>query len=399
MTYNIDTDTLRKQVQNKFSKQGKMKEEDINTLYDIVTEINKEKGIFIDLPEPLERLAYNLLYIQIYNRIIYDGIEYNEDIIITDKIIESIKNADTIIDIIKEAAGELHSEDKKEAFYRLMGNNPIIMAGVYILRKEFFDSSINVLCKSINIQELDDKMTSEGAFNKLCELTESGECSRLQRALDILVKHGDNLTIVDVGDDETKHSNASSLEITDDDIKSLQLLTRIDMWRAAEFSKFLNDSIYDPIINKIKQHGTWHPIYSICDLYGSVYNTSMYKNQMNTESKAKFKNALKGNLNDLNDSESVCNIISITDFSSMFNNITRNGLTADKFKNNVVKKYLESIEPIISIINGTAASFKHKFKRVLSILIIIFIIIFIIIMSIFRIFPNETKEIMNNLLF
>ncbi|EIJ92494.1 uncharacterized protein NEPG_02644, partial [Nematocida parisii ERTm1] len=89
------------------------------------------------------------------------------------------------------------------------------MACVYISRKKFFDPSINVLCEKAGLQELDDKMTSEGTFGKLCELTESGECSRLQRALDILAKHGDNLAIVDRG--MIKPLNASSLEITDDD--------------------------------------------------------------------------------------------------------------------------------------------------------------------------------------
>ncbi|EIJ92493.1 uncharacterized protein NEPG_02643 [Nematocida parisii ERTm1] len=44
MTYNIDPNELRKEVKNKFSKnQGKVEEEDVNTLYNIVTEINKKK--------------------------------------------------------------------------------------------------------------------------------------------------------------------------------------------------------------------------------------------------------------------------------------------------------------------------------------------------------------------
>ncbi|KAI5128184.1 hypothetical protein NEPAR04_1175 [Nematocida parisii] len=408
MTYNIDADELRKEVENKFSKQRIMeKDKDINTLYDIVTEVNKKKRIFIDSPEPLERLAYNILYMKIYNRIISNDIEYNEDTI-TDKIIESIKQTDIVIDIIKEAADELHSEDKKAAFYRLMGNNHAIMANTYILRKKFFDSSIKILCKSMNIQELDDKMTSEDAMIKLCKLTQSKKYSRLQRALDILVKHGDNLTIVDEDDNETKQSNASSLGLSKDDIKSLQLLTRIDKWSAKEFSIFLNDSIYDSIRDNIKQDNARYLFHTIRGLYyGVYYDTSIYYDEIDTETKEDSINCLKRHLNNLlNINERVCNIQNRFFKPRIFVDITRNGLTANKFKNNVVKKYLTSIELNISIINGTTALSinetvvpvtTHKFKRVLIILIIIFIIIFIIIMSIFGIFPTETKEIMNNL--
>ncbi|KAI5169156.1 hypothetical protein NEIRO03_2476, partial [Nematocida sp. AWRm78] len=83
--------------------------------------------------------------------------------------------------------------------------------------------------------------------------------------------------------------------------------------------------------------------------------------------------------------------------SEIFYDITRKGLNTDRFKNNVIQKYLESIDYNISIINNTVVPFKHRFRRALSIIVLIFIIIFIIILSIIKIFPTETKEIMNNL--
>ncbi|KAI5185025.1 hypothetical protein NEIRO03_1907 [Nematocida sp. AWRm78] len=396
MASNIDVDALRKKVKNEFNnKQGKMEKEDKIKLYDIVTEITKKERIFRKLPNPLENLVYNILYIQIYNRIISKDIDYNEDSITT-RIIESINQTDTIIDIIKETAEELSTRNKKDAFYGLMENNHIIMASIYISRKKFYDSSINILCKSINIPELDDKMTPEDAIIKLCDLTQSKKYSRLQRVLDILIKHGNNLIITDKNG--VKHSNASRLGLNNDDIKSLQLLTRIDEHiNSDDFSKFLEDSIYNSICDKIKQDGRYYSVYSIYKLYSIVYDISKHEDEIDTPYKADIIDDLKEYLNDLNNNERVCSINDIINKSDIFNNIIKNGLTTNEFKNNVIQKYLESIELNISIITSTVTPFKQKFKRVLSIIIVIFITILIIILCIIGIFPNETKQLLNNL--
>ncbi|OAG33637.1 hypothetical protein NEIG_01510 [Nematocida sp. ERTm5] len=396
MASNIDVDALRKKVKNEFNnKQGKMEKEDKIKLYDIVTEITKKERIFRNLPKPLENLVHNILYIQMYNRIISKDIDYNEDSITT-RIIESINQTDTIIDIIKETAEELSTRNKKGAFYGLMENNHIIMASIYISRKKFYDSSINILCKSINIPELDDKMTPEDAIIKLCELTQSKKYSRLQRVLDILMKHGNNLIITDKNG--VKHSNASRLGLNNDDIKSLQLLTRIDEHiNSDDFSKFLEDSIYGSICDKIKQDGRYYSVYSIYKLYSIVYDISKHEDEIDTPYKADIIDDLKEYLNDLNNNERVCSINDIINKSDIFNNIIKNGLTTNEFKNNVIQKYLESIELNISIITSTVIPFKHKFKRVLSIIIVIFITILIIILCIIGIFPNETKQLLNNL--
>ncbi|KAI5167395.1 hypothetical protein NEIRO02_1927 [Nematocida sp. AWRm79] len=396
MASNIDVDALRKKVKNEFNnKQGKMEKEDKIKLYDIVTEITKKERIFRKLPKPLENLVYNILYIQIYNRIISKDIDYNEDSITT-RIIESINQTDTIIDIIKETAEELSTRNKKDAFYGLMENNHIIMASIYISRKKFYDSSINILCKSINIPELDDKMTPEDAIIKLCDLTQSKKYSRLQRVLDILMKHGNNLIITDKNG--VKHSNASRLGLNNDDIYSLQLLTRIDEHiNSDDFSKFLEDSIYGSICDKIKQDGRYYSVYSIYKLYSIAYDISKHEDEIDTPYKADIIDDLKEYLNDLNNNERVCSVNDIINKSDIFNNIIKNGLTTNEFKNNVIQKYLESIELNISIITSTVTPFKHKFKRVLSIIIVIFITILIIILCIIGIFPNETKQLLNNL--
>ncbi|EIJ89488.1 uncharacterized protein NEPG_00985 [Nematocida parisii ERTm1] len=191
----IDENRLKTEVHREFKDNEEyITKEGINKIYQIITEIIRKQDIFTELPESIEHLAYNLLYIQIYNRIIYRNINYNGIISI---ITDCINHIDIIIDIIMSVAEGLNSTHKKQAFYRLMGNNHRIMVCAYKYRSIFYDSSINILCKSINISELYEEITSEDGMVKLCELTSSGDCSRLQNALNILMKYGDNLTTPD----------------------------------------------------------------------------------------------------------------------------------------------------------------------------------------------------------
>ncbi|OAG30918.1 hypothetical protein NEIG_00402 [Nematocida sp. ERTm5] len=214
--YIIDENELKTELQKEFNgKEEEMKREDIYKIYKIILGVTRNNPIFKNLPESLTRLAYNILYIQIYNRII--NYAYGNSTI--SEIKNSITQTYAIIDIIKEAAKQLDSESKKQAFYRLIGNNHIIIASVYRHKKNFYDSFINILREKAGIPELDGKITSKDAIIKLFELTESEKYSRLQRVLDILMKHGDNLIITD--NNGVEHSNIDNLGICNDDIYSL----------------------------------------------------------------------------------------------------------------------------------------------------------------------------------
>ncbi|OAG32774.1 hypothetical protein NEIG_02261, partial [Nematocida sp. ERTm5] len=132
------------------------------------------------IPDRLINLANNIYYIQLHQRGMraYVNKNKNDDNSIKNK---SLRHARMIIDIIMKVAEELDSEDKREAFYMLMENNHIIIAGEYAVERDLFNPAINILCKKERLPELDAKMTSNDAMFKLCELTESKECSRLQR--------------------------------------------------------------------------------------------------------------------------------------------------------------------------------------------------------------------------
>ncbi|KAI5167916.1 hypothetical protein NEIRO03_2365 [Nematocida sp. AWRm78] len=357
----IDEQKVKEKLHKRLlNKQGSIILKDIDKLFNIITEINKERRIFTELPDTLSNLAYNILYIQIAYRIIFK--KYNEDYIISE-IKESTKHIDIIMDIIMKVAEELDSEYKKQAFYKLMGNNHIIMGEVYKARSTFYDYSIDILCESINIPELYDKMTSDDIMIKLCELTESGECSRLQKALDILIKHGNNLTITDK---IIEQSNAHKLGISNDDINSLYLLTKLHKWTNSDFNIFIGQSVYKSIYNEIDNSEYDSDNYtsesqSLYNLYVIVFNMAILKDIPDTESYINENmNGIKKLINELKHKRRMRICHEITE-SRIFNDIMEYSTSIksehfniDSFKNNVINNYLKYTESIISCITGTS---------------------------------------------
>ncbi|KAI5167622.1 hypothetical protein NEIRO03_2152 [Nematocida sp. AWRm78] len=387
----IDDNMLIEKVQEGFKdKEGKMELEDIDKLSNIVTNINREERIFTDLPEQLTILAYNILYIQIYYRILCKSIIYTEDIAIS-IINNSISHTDLIIDIIKEVAEELNNEDKKQAFYDLMGDNHIIIAEVYILRRKFFDYSIDTLCEKENIPELDDTVTPDDAMVKLCELTKnSKEYSRLQRVLDILMKHGNNLIIPD--ENGIEQSNINNLDICYDDIYSLQLFKRAGMGYFLNSNEFLKESIYGSIYIKTKYNEPPFK-YSITNLYNTLFRMSINRDVQSTELyKNENINKIKEHLNKLQKTKKI-DIINEIKESKILKDIENHKYFNIKgFKNNVINNYLKPVEYNTSIIiNGII---KHKFKNTLNFIIIpIVIILLLVIITVFLLYfaiINET---------
>ncbi|EIJ88113.1 hypothetical protein NEPAR06_2300 [Nematocida parisii] len=403
--YIIDEIKIRAELQKEFkNKNGKMNYADTDKLFIIIAGINKEKRIFTEVAEPLANLAYNILYKQLFGRIIY--IYYNEEDIIS-KLHEALRHIDLFVDIIKELADELDSDEKKEAFYRIIGNSYLLMAEGYIFRKELLDSAINTLCEKEEILKLNDEVTSTYAIAKLCELTESKECSRFKRALDILVKHGDNLIITDKNGE--KQSNISNLEITKDDIYSLQLLTKTESYDIRNLIYFLDGSIcksmynlgfirlfllYSNLVIKMDKNDIY---FYICRLYVNIFNMFIRSNQniLNIESyKQKHKNIFKSYLNQIF-KKRIEDIDIGNEKLSIFNTIKNHQyINMEDIKNNLLKKHFESIESDIATIGPF--TFRSKGPSYLKIIAVILIIISIIILSIFLLYPSGIKEIMNN---
>ncbi|KAI5156355.1 hypothetical protein NEPAR06_2162 [Nematocida parisii] len=391
----IDDNVLMEKVHEEFKdRNGKMELEDIDKLSNIITDINREERIFTDLPEPLSILAYNILYIQMYYRILCKSIIYTDDIAIS-IVNNSISHTELIIDVIKEAAEGLNSEDKKQAFYDLMGGNHIIIAEVYILRRKFFDYSINRLCEQENISELDDTVTPDNAMVKLCELTKnSKEHSRLQRVLDILMKHGNNLIIPD--NDEVEQSNVNNLGISYDDIYSLQLFKRAGMEYFLNSNEFLNKSIYGSIYIKT-EHNEPPFKYFITNLYNSIFRMSINRDVHSTESyKNKSINKIKEYLSKLQKKKKIGIINELKESKILKNIESHKYFNIKGFKNNVINNYLKPVEYNTSIIiNGIV---KHKFKKTLNCIVVpIVIILLLVIGTVFLLyFATVNKTITRN---
>ncbi|KAI5168214.1 hypothetical protein NEIRO03_2488 [Nematocida sp. AWRm78] len=389
----INDNTLRKELRKEFKdKQGEMEKGDLCKLFNIIAKINQKTRIFKKLPESLATLAHNALYIQIYNKI--KRMEYNEDGIIS-RVKDILKYTDLVIDIIKEAAKELDSDSKKQAFYKLIMDNHMFMLVVYNIRRDFYNSSIFKVCNSIhNMPELYNLISSEDAMVKLCQLTESEKYSRLQRALDILMKHGDNLIITDANGVE--HSNHTELGLSNDDIYSLSLLTSVQDWSDPNyFTRFMIGSIYRSINVKIEgdEDYMYNPIYS---LYSTLFCIFVEKNIPNLELYKKenidiLKEYLKQILtierlsvtNEIMDTEIYRDIKDHEDFN------------IDNFKNGLINNYMESVKYNISIIDGTHIPEENKAKSRKGLTIITVIpIIIMIILSIFMLYPNESVDSM-----
>ncbi|KAI5185029.1 hypothetical protein NEIRO03_1911 [Nematocida sp. AWRm78] len=310
--------------------------------------------------DALTNLVDNIYCVQLCQRYAYMSMK-GMNIIENDNLIKekSSMHACMVIDIIMEEAEKLDSKDKKEAFYELMRNNHMIIALLYKYRKKFYDNSINVLCEKEHMPKLYDKITAEDAMIKMCELTDSGECSRFQRALDILVKHGNNLSIVD--ENGIEHSNASKLGISKDDIYSLQLLTKIDKWVGNELIEFLIYSIYGSIYSFYKNNIPIKPYFSIYSLYSTVFSMAIYidenENELGIgleEYKKIVREKIKKALDELKTINSIECRNTILD-CKMYNDIkdynkNHTKFNISRFKTNVIKNYISYVSTFASII-------------------------------------------------
>ncbi|KAI5167495.1 hypothetical protein NEIRO02_2008 [Nematocida sp. AWRm79] len=384
---NFNESMLRERIKEEFINNNK-EEIELESKYEImniIVDINRNNEIFIDLPVPLRKLAYNMIFIEVFKRTEV-GYRYTYNDILT-VINDSINYIGLIMNIIINIAEDLEDNHKKEAFYRVMGNNHMIIAAVYQCRNDFFCNTIDKLCEIHKIKKLDYKLYSDDALIGLFEPNKYKKCSRLQRALDILMKHGDNLIIRD--EKGIEQSNARKLGISNDDIKSLQLLRRV--YQEDIFS--IISVIYDSIHIKNKNE---NETVSIFWLYLFILNlsTSMdIKEDIISHKSTKTVDVIKRYLKNM---ENIENTLIIKD-SNAWNRLKNieNDLKFDlkEFKNNVIQDYLKPVESKMLIINGTVnAKIRKVFKNIMPIILIILIVMG----TIFLLYSTEVNRIVTN---
>ncbi|OAG32149.1 hypothetical protein NEIG_01880 [Nematocida sp. ERTm5] len=310
----------------------------------MLARINNEAKIFSGIPEQLVTLANNSLLLQVYQR---TGLTYSEDKVVS-VVGTSINYIKAVIDKLVKIADDLQDSDKKEALYSLIGGSHLFMAYFFCkYRKKFFADNVNVLCELHGIPKLNEKITSNDALVSLFELTESKKCSKLQRALDIIMQHGNDLITIDAN--ELNISNASKLGISNEDIKALQLLTRVDYDNVYS----LMSIAYESISIENKRTGQKLSLNSLYNLIFSMFTNSYIKD---IESCKENKNS---EFNEFMDA--ILNIDNInvlySGIARNFHDIFKNNLTAfSKFENNIIHKYAEIEKEKLSIINSISTT-------------------------------------------
>ncbi|KAI5183763.1 hypothetical protein NEIRO03_1337 [Nematocida sp. AWRm78] len=361
MLDSININKIREIIEKTLSciKEDTIKKESCLLMY-ILINISKKVKVFAELPGPLENLAYNALSMQLFQRTAHIN-KWNKSIIIS-IVNKSINHIKLVMRIVMDLAEELQDSDKKEAFYNLIGENHIVMANSYILGADSFNSIINNMCKEANIKQLNHNLSAEKAMAMLSNRAKSKTCSRLQTALNILMKCTSGLTVSDKN--EIGYPNATELKTSNDDIYSLQLLEKISSLH--NMPNFLCDSVYKSIY--IKTRNSEDEKQTISDLYIVIYNMFIDISTVRPELYIpKCSNTIKVHLNNL------CNLKFVGIHKSipstlLFNSIKENEEENLKFEegiaNNLVQGYLKSTKNYILVIAKPFTQIQDKYINV-----------------------------------
>ncbi|KAI5125939.1 hypothetical protein NEPAR04_0281 [Nematocida parisii] len=363
MLDSIDSSEIEKTIEKALSqiKEDTIKKEACILIYKL-TDICKKARMFAEMPGPLKNLAYNALSIQLFQRTACIN-KWNKSNIIS-IVNKSINHIKLVIRMIVDLAEELHDSDKKEAFYNLMGENHIVMANSYVLGSDSFNFIINKLCKEASIKQLNHNLSAEKALAILSKRNQIKMCSRLQRALNILMQYSS--TSIASDKNEISDLNATKLKISNDDIYSLQLLKQTS--NLDNMSDFLGNSVYKSIYIKTKT--SEEKKQTISDLYIVVYNMFIDISIAHPELYiTKCSNTIKVHLNDLRNLEfigihkSIPSTLLLNSIKECKNN---NFKFEESFANNLIQGYLESTKNYILVITKPFTQIQYKYINVFT---------------------------------
>ncbi|EIJ89574.1 hypothetical protein NEQG_00344 [Nematocida parisii ERTm3] len=408
-------DKLRIKLQTElFSSTGKVIPGLKDILIRILSDMNKQEPLFETKYAPLNNLAYNSLVLQILNSV-NENSPYDENCIIA-IVNKSIKNTKIIMNTIIDPNNHLSDYKKKHAYYDIMNNNHLVAAQVYKKRQNFFCHTINKLCALHNIYVLPDVILSSDALANLFEIVHSIDIPRIQRALEVILKHGDSLITINENGEEK--SNIIELGLNNGDIYSLHLLTRVDTNDIHWLINIAYDSIF---VESSSKHNNkyfsslyyllYFPIWQMCIKTETDHILSYIHKEVNN-----FQRSL--------DIFKGMKSLVIYDARVQFNinSIWKSpNFTFDTFKNNLVLKHTSSIIDKISVIanrpistkviitseennyqktrNGNRyLNIKGKFARAFLVIMVIFALL-LIFCGMFVLYPNEVNLFISNIFY
>ncbi|EIJ87328.1 hypothetical protein NEQG_02451 [Nematocida parisii ERTm3] len=157
----------------------------------------------------------------------FGGLYVNKtyDILIKSIFDDIIKNIKIRASIVWNTINHVTEDDRQRAgWHTIMNNNHLNVVHNYLPWKDFLYNTLDEFSTKQSIKKPTEAIYSADVIKRLFELTESKECSRLQRVLDILEQHGKE--IVTINESGNEESNMKKLGLEPDDIYSLQLFTR-----------------------------------------------------------------------------------------------------------------------------------------------------------------------------
>ncbi|KAI5131526.1 hypothetical protein NEPAR08_2493 [Nematocida parisii] len=319
----------------------------INTKYfsdeliNAITGICKKESIFHEKYASLSNFGYNIFTSNISHLISNLDNEYDEEQIVS-IVNNSIEDTEMAMDAIQKAAeSKIKNEKQKAAYYDMINNNHIATNWACLCKHEFLYNCVRRIdTKKNNFEAIEEKYAD--IVNNIFELTENKECSRFQRAMDIMSIHGDNISML--SDDRYRQDeNMEMLGLNIDDVYSLQLFAKFEKFDGPVIIKHIYDSI------------------GIEDSKGQQYNfydTALSLNHFRSTTKEDF---LSDNKSCINGFKEDLDILKKTKTVFINENVLNNvnitlmgfGINTDAFKNNVVQLYLESVRKQISSISGS----------------------------------------------
>ncbi|EIJ93309.1 uncharacterized protein NEPG_01651 [Nematocida parisii ERTm1] len=184
----------------------------------LIFDLYKREILFQDKFKYLNNLAYNTFMIMISRNIKDDQILTAEAV--NDAIRKSIEETEIIMSAIEEAGNEMKDAKQRKAYYNLMNNNHLSIMLQYSHIHDYILKDLKDAVNAYNPTFLS-QLTPQEAEEALLKCSILSKTTRLQKVLNILIKHGGNLS--GNNDNGEVIANFSSLHLTSDEIYSLQL--------------------------------------------------------------------------------------------------------------------------------------------------------------------------------
>ncbi|KAI5129217.1 hypothetical protein NEPAR04_1937 [Nematocida parisii] len=276
----------------------------------------------------------------------FGGLYVNKtyDILIKSIFDDIIKNIKIRASIVWNTINHVTEDDRQRTgWHTIMNNNHLNVVHNYLPWKDFLYNTLDEFSTKQSIKKPTEAIYSADVIKRLFELTESKECSRLQRVLDILEQHGKE--IVTINESGNEESNMKKLGLEPDDIYSLQLFTRANPY---EIDQVIAD-MYGMISIQDQDDVEHNVLKDIITL--SLFNDTT-TGHINKKIKTFIKN-LKESMNTFKTAKTI--IISKESSQTISDICSRYECDPMEFKNNVAKKYLESLKDKLSSVNDSSA--------------------------------------------